>query len=133
MSKVNTIENAMKNRTKIIITYADNGAERNYEGTIGYRNIAPLTLGTTSKGNMAIRCWDENRGDYRLFLIAHIGSILPQPNTFDEADYPLYKGTDKMLNIQSTVSQFPQQGTRLGRLKKAFGSISAKVKKFFNR
>jgi predicted DNA-binding transcriptional regulator YafY len=62
-ASIDTIVDAIKNRRKVVIYY--DGDE---PGGRGLREIEPVCLGVSKKGNYVLRAWDEQGASHRGFL-----------------------------------------------------------------
>jgi len=61
-ASIDTIVDAIKNRRKVVIYY--DGDE---PGGRGLREIEPVCLGVSKKGNYVLRAWDEQGASHRGF------------------------------------------------------------------
>jgi predicted DNA-binding transcriptional regulator YafY len=89
-ASVDTIIDAIKNRRKVVIYY--DGDE---PGGRGLREIEPVCLGMSKKGNYVLRAWDiegaSHRGflgkrplpSWRLFRVDRITSFMPTNDLFN--------------------------------------------------
>jgi len=63
IASIDSIVDAIKNRRKVVIYY--DGDE---PGGKGLREIEPVCLGISKKGNYVLRAWDEQGASHRGFL-----------------------------------------------------------------
>lgn len=115
-ASIETIYDAIKNRQSIIMYYAGDKP-----GGEGLREIEPVALGRSKRGNLVVRAWDKEGASHRaalgkkplpgwrLFRLDKILAFKPTGEVYNEPRQNYNFNGDKSMVDVITIAKFDNQ------------------------